>query len=219
MTIKPLKKLLVEGKDELRVIPEFIEKNGIPWGETKKTAIVTIKEFDGIDNLLDQDVIYTELEERGLTSLGIIVDADDNPDKRWQSLRNVCLPTIPNIPEKLPETGLVHEFDYNNKSLKFGIWMMPDNIMRGMLETFLEYLVPDENNHLWQYAKEVVQEVKIKNAPFKETYTDKAYIHTWLAWQKEPGKQLHDAIKQKFLVATNPKAQLFVNWFKLLYDV
>ena len=30
------KKLLVEGQDDKRVIPELIEKNGIRWGETKK---------------------------------------------------------------------------------------------------------------------------------------------------------------------------------------
>ncbi|MEA5532647.1 DUF3226 domain-containing protein [Crocosphaera sp. XPORK-15E] len=219
MATKPLKKLLVEGTEDQRVIPELIEASGIPWGETKETAIVKIKSYDGIENLLDKDVIYTELEDRGLISLGIIIDADDHPLDRWQSIRNVCLPTITDIPQELPDTGLVHSFTHNSKDLKFGVWMMPDNKIRGMLETFLEYLIPDTNNYLWDYSKEVVQEAKIKNAPFKDSYTDKAYIYTWLAWQKTPGRQLHDAIKQKFLVPTNPKAQIFVNWFKSLYDL
>jgi hypothetical protein len=29
------KKLLVEGQDDLRVIPELIEKNGIFWGNSR----------------------------------------------------------------------------------------------------------------------------------------------------------------------------------------
>ncbi|GBF80535.1 acetyltransferase [Aphanothece sacrum FPU1] len=102
MTTKALKKLLVEGDEDKRVIPELIEANGITWGQTKDTAIVKIKSYDGIENLLDKDVIYTELEDRGLISLGIIIDADDDPLDRWQSIRNVCLPTITDLPQELP---------------------------------------------------------------------------------------------------------------------
>lgn len=32
------KRLLVEGQDDLRVIPELIEKNGIYWGAKKEEA-------------------------------------------------------------------------------------------------------------------------------------------------------------------------------------
>jgi len=46
------------------------------------------------------------------------------------------------LPNTLPETGLIHLTD---TQIKFGIWMMPDNKMRGMLETFLAYMIPDEN--------------------------------------------------------------------------
>ncbi|MFM6859459.1 MAG: DUF3226 domain-containing protein, partial [Dolichospermum sp.] len=45
-----VKKLLVEGEDDLRVIPELIEKTGINWVENKK-PIVTIKQIGGKDNL------------------------------------------------------------------------------------------------------------------------------------------------------------------------
>ena len=37
--IASVKKLLVEGNEDQRVIPELIEAFGIPWGETKETAI------------------------------------------------------------------------------------------------------------------------------------------------------------------------------------
>ena len=57
------KKLLVEGAEDARVIPELVEANGIFWGESKQQAIVDIQVFDGIENLLAPNVISTELKE------------------------------------------------------------------------------------------------------------------------------------------------------------
>ncbi|MFN5767099.1 MAG: DUF3226 domain-containing protein [Pseudanabaena sp.] len=52
--------LLVEGVQEVRVIPELIEANGIDWG-TKKNPIVYIRDNVGYSNLSDPDLIATEL--------------------------------------------------------------------------------------------------------------------------------------------------------------
>ena len=96
---------------------------------------------------------------------------------------------------------------------------MPDNQNKGMLEDFLAYLVPNESDHLWQFAQDQAQEAKNHGATFKNVHKAKANIYTWLAWQDEPGKQLHEAIKEPILNATHPKAQDFVDWFKVLYDL
>lgn len=146
--------LLVEGSEARRVIPELIEANGIPWVSHKK-PIVDIRDGNGYENLIDSTVIYPELKASGLSALGIIIDADEEPVDRWQSVRNACLKSIPDLPNTLSETGLIHLTD---TQIKFGIWMMPDNKMRGMLETFLTYLIPDENQGLWQFSQEVTKE-------------------------------------------------------------
>lgn len=208
------KKLLVEGQDDLRVIPELIEKNGIRWGNKKSEAIVSIQECGGYENI-DANLISTELQASGLTNLGVIIDADEDVSVRWRSIRNACLPSIPDIPEQIPEIGLI----LTTNGIKFGIWMMPDNLMRGMLETFLAYMIRDESQVIWQYAQQVTQEAKNKGALFKDSYLDKAQIYTWLAWQKEPGRQLHQAIKYEILNPQHPKAQTFVTWFKSLYNL
>jgi hypothetical protein len=96
---------------------------------------------------------------------------------------------------------------------------MPDNKMRGMLETFLTYLIPIENEELWQFAQEVAQEVKNKGAVFTEPHLDKANIYTWLAWQDPPGRQLHQAIMERILNPKHPNAQSFVTWFRNLYSL
>ena len=207
--------LLVEGKEDLRVIPQLIEANGIIWG-TKKKPIVYIRDYDGYENLIKPDAIPTELQASGLAVLGIMVDADDNPIRRWQSIRNASLKSIPDLPETLPEEGLIHTIP---NGIKFGIWIMPDNKMCGMLETFLTYMIPDGNESLWQFAQEAVQEAKGKGAVFTDTHLDKANIYTWLAWQNPPGRQLHQAIMERTLNPNHPNAQRFVSWFKALYSL
>jgi len=71
------KRLIVEGEQDKRVIPELIEANGIPWGNKREKAIVDITSY-GSDQFIDVDIISTELKASGLTALGLIVDADDD---------------------------------------------------------------------------------------------------------------------------------------------
>jgi hypothetical protein len=207
--------LLVEGKQEVRTIPELMEANGINWGR-KKNPVVYIRDYDGYHQLVDADVIATELQASGLSILGITIDADENPRERWQSIRNACLKSIPDLPEEIPETGLIH---IAPNQVKFGIWIMPDNIMRGMLETFLAYMIPDERELVWQFAQQAATEAKSKGAIYMDTHCDKANIYTWLAWQNPPGRQLHQAIIERILNPQHPNAQKFVQWFKDLYNL
>jgi hypothetical protein len=58
------KKLLVEGQEDLRVIPELIEKNGIRWAENKREAIVSIRDCGGYEKI-DANLISTELQASG----------------------------------------------------------------------------------------------------------------------------------------------------------
>jgi hypothetical protein len=207
--------LLVEGVQEVRVIPELIEANGIDWG-TKKNPIVYIRDNVGYSNLSDPDLIATELQESGRSALGIVLDADEKPDDRWYSIRNACHKSVPDLPADLPENGLICDAP---NGIKFGIWMMPDNKQSGMLETFLAYMIPNETEILWQFAQSSVEEAKTQGAKFTEFQIDKANIYTWLAWQNPPGRQLHQAVMEKILDPKHPRAQKFVTWFKELYGL
>ncbi|MDJ1180801.1 hypothetical protein PJF56_18230 [Roseofilum sp. BLCC_M91] len=185
------KKLIVEGQEDKRVIPWLMEANGVIWEPIKHQPVVHITAHDGYQNI-NQDFISTQLKESGLTALGLIIDADLDLEERWQSIRNFSLPSIANIPEQLPPSGLIH---VTPMGIRFGVWIMPDNQTQGMLETFLKYLVPDKSQSLWEYAQEVTQQAKQKGATFKDPHhVDKANIYTWLAWQNPPGRQLHDAV-------------------------
>ena len=210
---KKTKLLLVEGEDDKRVIPELIEKNGVVWTQDDP-LIPHIHSCGGYSKLLNQ--IRSRLKESSLSQLGVIIDADENPLGRWESIKNRCQASIPSLPNELPEDGLICEV---TKDLKFGVWLMPDNCQRGMLETFLAYMIPNETEPLWQFAQSSVQEAVNRGAKLTEVQYDKANIYTWLAWQDPPGRQLHQAVKETVLDPKHPHAQKFVKWFKELYGL
>lgn len=207
--------MLVEGKDDKFVIAELMKSHGLNFTTAKD--IEWIKPSNGYENLAKQEVIATELLASGLTILGIIIDADEHPNDRWTSIRNVCLKSIPNLPKDLPENGLIWNAP---NDIKFGIWIVPDNKMRGMLETFLADIIPEENQVLWEFAKESVQEAKVRGSKVTPNHIDKANIYTWLAWQEPSGLQISTAVKKRTIFdRTHPNAQKFVTWFKTLYGL
>lgn len=96
-----LRRLLVEGRDEKRLIPYLVEENGILWGETPADWIADIVEFDGVENLLKPGTIEAELKSSNLNQLGILLDADENLAARWSAVRTRCIQAFPNLPNKL----------------------------------------------------------------------------------------------------------------------
>ncbi len=97
---------------------------------------------------------------------------------------------------------------------------LPDNSQRGMLETFLLSLRPQSSDGtLWGWADEVVEQAQNRGAPFRSSHRDKARCHTFLAWQDPPGRQLHQALKERLLDPRAEGGRAFVAWFRRLYGV
>jgi hypothetical protein len=165
-------RLLVEGKDEQRTIPELIEINGINWVNGNDT-VVYIEDCEGCENIIDRDVIAAELKAAGREALGILLDADEDSINKWDAIRNACRNSglMSNMPKDLPANGLIIDAD---NGVRVVIWIMPDNKSRGMLETFLGYLLPLDTSSLWELAEETIEKAKVKGAPFTEYHRDKA---------------------------------------------
>lgn len=209
--------LLVEGKDDLYCIAELMG-HYTPWCNDKRKAPVEIIDAGSVEELLNSKTLLARIKERGRENIGIIVDADSNFDGRWDSLRKSLKEHFPLFPEKMPSKGLTLASGDNKQ--KLGIWVMPDNQSSGMLETFLSYLVVDEEaKKLWQYAEEVAINAKVYGATYKDVHLDKSKIHTWLAWQDTPGDALGRAITKKTLNPKAPPAENFAEWFMELFDL
>ena len=209
------KRLLVEGDEDKRVIPELLDKF-VVWGEKKSEAVVLIKPFDGFEPLLEAGAIEAELNVADQQALGIIIDADDQRDLRWAAVLRECTRVIPDFPETLPREGLIHVAPFG---LRVGVWIMPDNQSRGMLETFLSELVPKDQDSLWAYAKWARVAARGHGATHSEAHCDKADVHTFLAWSDPPGQQLHIAVLSKSLDAMTPLGRRFARWFVELFQL
>ncbi len=214
------KRLLVEGDVDKRVIPELIEAHGIVWERGLNEYVVEIESGGGIENLLAGEVIESELKRSDLRALGIVIDANDDAAGRWRRLRDACLPSVVDMPDALPRGGLVHLCGVGAASgITIGVWIMPDNHLAGMLETFLAFLVPAELEPLWAWTDALCDEAHGRGAPFKDQHREKARIHSWLAFQDPPGRQLHNAVMERILDPRSPHAAPFVSWFRTLYNL
>jgi hypothetical protein len=214
MSTEQENRLLVEGDEDKRVLPYLVEKLGIPW-ESGGERLVTIHSMDGVTNFTTGQ-IRTQLKSSGLRRMGIVLDADTDPLGRWGSLRAAlsfeC--TLPPVP---PTGGFVEAG--TTSGVRLGIWLMPDNSTRGMIETFLLELGPRDEPALYQHVVSSTTGARAFGAPFLGTHEDKAFIHAWLAWRDPPGRQLHQAINENMLSPNKPTALAFLSWFKQLYEV
>jgi hypothetical protein len=211
------RRLLVEGEDDKRVLPFLIESNGVVKWESDNTPFVEIFACGSVDEVLKPGFIGSQFQGSDLKALGVIVDADLDANACWRRIKTQIQVQYPNAPDLLPAKGVVlHEA--GSDLPKFGAWVMPDNINRGMLETFLLHLRPASNTALLELSEKVVDLAKNAGATFIDAHRDKVQIHSWLAWQDPPGRQMHDSIKQRMLTEKSQLLTDFLDWFCELYD-
>lgn len=205
--------LLVEGKDDVYAVSGLLS-NFVSWGPTENEWPVFIKAIGSDAQLLAEGVIPTHIKQSDLRILGVLIDANTDFDSRWQRIRQLCREAYAPFPERIPPEGLVHD---QAGLPRVGVWIMPDNRSRGMLETFLGFLVPGQSEALWARAIECATGAKSMGAPYRDVHQDKARIHTWLAWQDPPGRPLGEALKSRCLDPGSPFARPFVDWFVGLF--
>jgi hypothetical protein len=119
------------------------------------------------------------------------------------------------VPEHLEPGGLIVESKAWWQK-RCGVWVMPDNARGGMLEDFLLDLIP-EGNVLLRHARQVI--TSLPATLFIPEHRAKAEVHTWLAWQREPGTPLGLALKRRYLDADHALAQQFHDWLVALFEI
>ena len=198
--------LLVEGNDDKHAVLALANYYELP-------EAFEIADKGGIDPLLES--LPTQLKASGLEVLGILVDADIDLLARWQSLRSILSQVGYIVPEQPIADGTILRRD----DLPIvGIWLMPDNCLPGILEDFAAALIPGEDS-LWPRAQGCVEKIPTEERRFPVERAAKAKIHTWLAWQEEPGKPIGLAMTMRYLNPNAQQAQRFVNWLHDLFVV
>ena len=203
----PSRILLVEGKDDQHVMLNLCMHHELP-------ECFDIENKEGVTNVLE--TFEAEIASPEKDCIGILIDADTDLLARWASILSILtrqgysgVPSSPN-----PNGTIIGQKDKPT----IGIWLMPNNRLPGELEDFIAFLVPQrESNPLWNYAKHCLDGLPEVTERYPEQDRSKAHIHTWLAWQQEPGKPLGQAITARYIDANAPNAMQLIEWLRSLF--
>jgi hypothetical protein len=196
-----LPRFFVEGKDDEHFLYHWMKVH-------VSDQTISVKEMTGFDNLLKD--LEIPFKSESLT-FGFVVDADVSAPARWDSLRSkligIGIKPI-DLPQELPRSGFIGK--YNEK--RFGIFVMPDNLNEGMLETFASHCIAP-GDELWSLAVDAVGQIPQELRRFKPVHTIKAEVHTWLAWQETCGVPLGQAVTRRFFEKTE-YSEALTQWMK-----
>ena len=208
-----LKKIvLCEGKDDKYVIENLCGNLDGPY-------LYECKPLGSVEKLLESISVSLKAA-RDEAIIGIVIDADIDLSARWQSVSSSLIklgyPDVPKNPE--PAGTILNPQAVPNALLpRVGIWLMPNNRIPGIIEDFLDYLVP-KPSPLFDHVINSVDTIPESEKRFTDLAKPKVLIHTWLAWQERPGCPYGTAILAKFLDPNVPEARAFIDWLNRLYN-
>lgn len=200
--------LLVEGTSDYGVVTNLWARH--KPGETPFEVDVRF----GLANL--REAFAGSLLGSEVQRLGVVVDADEAVERRWPAFYQALVEHgYRPVPKVLPGTGLILHRPENNVPI-VGVWLMPNNKVPGRLEDFVSFMVPPDDQ-LWEHAGTAVDNIPDELRRFKPAQRAKAHVHTWLAWQKEPGLRLGRAVERRLLDANVPQASEFIDWLHRVF--
>lgn len=205
--------LLVEGKNDMHVINKLIDV-----GEKSLSGTFNIKDCESNSGVIKQFELLL-MNSKIHAAIGVILDADENAQARMDAIKHRLLST--NAYNKddivLKNDGLVLHSTDESRYPKIGVWIMPNNKLPGMLEDFLLQMVSDDDLLLTK-SEEVLQTLEQEGINrYTKAHRPKAKIHTYLAWQREPGKPLSQAIKSEILNPESESSKIFLAWLQRLF--
>ena len=173
--------LFVEGKNDLHVVSSLCGLHHVNQN-------FNIKVCESVENAIGLFRL-TLTNPSAYPRIGVVLDADTDVEKRWRQLVDILKSSNKYDCDglDLPSDGLVL-YPLNDYDAVVGIWIMPNNRFEGMLEDFALNMIPAEDL-LIRKVEVVLSELEAEGIQrYKQVHRSKAKIHTFLAWQDEPGK-------------------------------
>ena len=168
------------------------------------------RQSGNIDKLLDAIGPAIIVPER--RAVGILVDADDCPERRWNEVRDRLYEDGISIPDRPSPNGIVIDVEGRPR---IGVWVMPDNDLAGELEDFVEKMIPS-NDPVWPLSQHYVDDIPAMHRKFRTGKVLRAKLYAWLAVRKIPGR-MGAAIGTGDLNANAADCAEFVDWLRRLF--
>ena len=167
----PDRVLLVEGPDEIHVIRHLCDRHQL-------TSTFSILNKEGITNLLPS--INPEIKAPGRRAIGIVADANDDLNARWNAVIDRLRGANIQAPRRPEPTGTIMD-----GSPRVGIWLMPDNTASSELENFVTRMIP-AGDQVWPLSRRYIDDIPEAERKFSESKTQRAELYAWLAAREDP---------------------------------
>ena len=199
--------LLVEGEDDAHVVRQLCNRHeSIPQFSIRGTG--------GIEKLLE--AIGPALIPRERKAVGILVDADDNLEDRWDDLTSRLNEEGIGIPANPGPNGTIMDARKEmGNSLRIGIWVMPNNESPGEIEDFVADMIPTDDP-IWPLSQSYVDGIPTGHRRFRPGKLLRAKVYSWLATREIPGR-MGAAIGAGELTVDSETARRFVGWLRELF--
>lgn len=196
--------LLVEGVDDKEALFQFFNATQID-----NRAHFDVAAKHGVEEALKS--FRVELKGARYQRLALIVDADLDAQRTWTRVRSILTTAgYPRVPEDVPPHGIALP-PFNAFAPSVGVWVMPGQAAPGAMEDFLSTLVPADDPLLAHADRTLDQ---LPEQRFKPVHRSKALLHTWLAWQEEPGTRPGLAFKRSYFRHDAPLAEALTRWLR-----
>ncbi len=202
-TSSPSRILLVEGQNDKHVVLHLRARRPL-------TLDFDVRDTGGIDQLLPS--IGPEIKVSGRQVVGILVDADDDWNARWDAIANQLLDEGIKAPKRPDLAGTI--IDTQGKP-RIGIWLMPNNEASGELEDFVVRMIPG-GDQVWPLSRRYIEEIPEAERKFSEKKKLRAQLYAWLAAREDP-RQMGLAIRAGDLEVDSELSQKFIAWLTKLF--
>jgi hypothetical protein len=198
--------LVVEGPDDKHVFWAILNHHQF-------APLFEIRDEGGFETLIKRMSVHLKAAS-DLQRFGIVVDANSDIQVRWKEVKSALERAgYAGVPDSPDVDGTVLDRDDMPRA---GVWIMPNNTLPGMLENYMSFLIPTGDG-LFERAERCVGDIPIEERRFAEVHKTKAVIHTWLAWQDDPGTPLGQAITKRYFDPEGPAIQGLIAWLTRLF--
>lgn len=199
--------LIVEGENDKHVLWSLCKRMSIP-----KNFDVKLSEHKNKSSAIE--AFTAGLKSIDVDVLAICIDADESASNTWDSLRSILHSLGFPVQREIPHRGYI---GVNADDKKTGVWIMPNNQTGGELEDFIQQLIPPDDD-LRPIAENTLTMIENEGKARYGNDRAKAFIHTWLAWQKEPGKPIGQSITATYLSTDSNECVAFADWLKRVFN-
>lgn len=141
--------------------------------------------------------------------IGLILDRDDDTNDKWPAV-SAILRDLGMEPSGGPDsTGAI-------VSGRYGVWMWPDNVSHGDLETFVAAIIPQ--TPIFGYATAACRIAKDDHAAeYEPRHARKAALKVRSVWRDASAAGGYGHLVRNLPLTQTPACDAFIAWFRALF--